>query len=217
MQINRAIMSVIHPATMLIAGGTGSGKSVFTRSLLANHKQTFSNLPAAPKIVWCYGIFQQSFRNQIPNTRTKYHEGMIDEEYLQINKPDVVVIDDMMTEKANDSFVHNLFTKISHHMSITVIFITQNMYEKGQCKMKRNAHYLVMMRSPSDKSQILTLSRQLYPGNSKFFLEAYDDSTKQKFGYLFIDVSPNSEDKTRLKTDIIPRSGKLAITVYVPK
>lgn len=212
-------MSLIHPATCLISGGTGSGKSVFTRSLIESHRQTFVGLPPTPKVLWCYGIFQDAFRKAIQNTASLFHEGMVDEEYLKTAKPDVLVIDDMMSEKANDTFVHNLFTKISHHRKITVIFITQNMYEKGQCKMKRNAHYLVMMRSPSDKSQILTLARQLYPGNSKFFLDAYNDATKHKFGYLFIDVSPNSEEETRLQTNILPLPGKLsrAPIVYVSK
>lgn len=210
-------MTVNHPATMLVCGGTGSGKSVFTRALISNHKLTFNGLTKTPKVLWCYGIYQNSFATSIPNTASKFHEGLVDEDQLKQLRPDILVIDDMMTEKANDAFVHNLFTKISHHMSITVIFITQNMYEKGQCKMKRNAHYLVMMRSPSDKSQILTLARQLYPGGSRFFIEAYNDATSRKFGYLFIDVSPSSEEQTRLQTDIIPIRGNLRTVVYVPK
>ena len=210
-------MSLSHPATCIISGGTGSGKSVFTRALIENHKLTFSGLPPVPKVLYCYGIYQDSFALPMPNTATLYHEGLVDEEYLRQKRPDILIIDDMMTEKANDAFVHNLFTKFSHHMKITVIFITQNMYEKGQCKMKRNAHYLVMMRSPSDKSQICTLARQLYPGNSHFFLEAYNDATKAKFGYLFIDVSPDSDEITRLQTNILPLNGIYSPIVYTPK
>lgn len=211
-------MSIQHPATCLISGGTGSGKSVFTRSVIENHTKTFKSLPSLPRVVWCYGIFQDSFKNPIKNTKSLFHEGMIDEEYIKRQKPDILVIDDMMTEKSNDQFVHNLFTKVSHHMNISVIFITQNLYEKGQCLMKRNAHYLVIMRNPSDKSQIITLSRQLYPGNSRFFLEAYNDATSKRFGYLFIDVSPHSEEETRLQTNILPNiRGIVQPVVYVEK
>lgn len=211
-------MSFNHPATCIVSGGTGSGKSVFTRSLIESHRSTFQHLPKIPKVVWCYGIFQDAFRIPIKNTASKFHEGLVTEDYLKMYKPDILVIDDMMREKANDTFVHNLFTKISHHMNISVIFITQNMYEKGQCLMKRNAHYLVVMRSPSDKSQILTLARQLYPGSSKFFLESYSDATRNKFGYLLVDVSPNSEEEFRLQTDILPNSrGETSPTIYVPK
>lgn len=210
-------MTLAHPATCIVSGGTGSGKSVLTRELVANHKYTFKGLPSVPKVLYCYGIYQEAFCKPIPNTATLYHEGMVDEEFLKSKRPDILIIDDMMTEKSNDVFVHNLFTKYSHHLKITVIYITQNMYEKGQCKMKRNAHYLVMMRCPSDKSQILTLGRQLYPGNSKFFLDAYNDATKDKYGYLFIDVSPDSDEQTRLQTAIIPESGCYSPFVYVQK
>lgn len=210
-------MSVCHPATIIVCGGTGSGKSVFTRALLENHQLTFLGLPKQPKILWCYGIYQDIFKKGLKSASSLFHDGLVNETELDHLEPDILVIDDMMTEKANDTFVHNLFTKISHHKKITVIFITQNMYEKGQCKMKRNAHYLVMMRSPSDKSQILTLARQLYPGKAKFFTEAYNDATSKRFGYLFIDVSPTSEERTRLQTNIIPINNQFHPVIYTPK
>ena len=211
-------MSFVHPGTCRVSGGTGSGKSVFTRNLIENHAKTFQNMPAIPKVLWCYGIMQESFKVPIRNTNSCFHEGLVDEDYIRHHRPDILIIDDMMNEKSDDVFVHNLFTKMSHHMKITVIFITQNLYQKGQCQMKRNAHYLVIMRSPSDKSQIITLGRQLYPGNSKYFIEAYNDATSCKFGYLFIDVSPHSEDETRLQTDVLPNSnGQVVPTVYVRK
>ena len=215
-------MSIIHPATIIIAGGTGSGKTVFTRALLENSSCVFQNLPLTPKVVWCYGIDQPGLNKQLRNAVVRYQEGMIDEESLRKLSPDIVVIDDMMSEKSDDKFTHNLFTKISHHCNVTVIFITQNLYEKGQCKMKRNAHYLVMMRNPSDKSQLTTLGRQLFPRKRSLlehFYEAYDDATSRKYGYLFIDVSPNSYEKEKLKTNILPdpKSGQVRVIVYQPK
>lgn len=214
-------MSLIHPATIIIAGGTGSGKTILTRSLLEHHKSVFTEMPVMPKVVWCYGIEQGTHKIPIPNILLHYNEGMIDGEFLRKCNPDVLVIDDMMSEKSNDQFVHNLFTKISHHMRITVIFITQNLYEKGQCKMKRNAHYLFLMRNPSDKSQLSILGRQLYPrmkSQLDHFYESYDDATSVKFGYLLIDVSPNSDENLKLKTNIIPDvNGRSNIIVYQPK
>lgn len=176
-------MSIIHPATIIIAGGTGSGKTVLTKSLLGHSDSVFVDLTKNPKVLWCYGIDQKNLRDSIPGIRIGYHEGMIDQDTLDSSKPDIIVIDDMMNEKSNDTFVHNLFTKISHHNRVTVIYITQNMYEKGQCKMKRNAHYLFMMRNPSDKSQITTLGRQLYPrkkGLLEHFYEAFQAFSRTK-------------------------------------
>ena len=70
------------------------------------------------------------------------------------------------------------------------------------------------MRNAADKSQVMNLARQLYPGNTKHLLEAYKDSTSEKWGYLLVDMSPETDEKLRLRTNIFP--GEL-LTVYVAK
>ena len=215
-------MTFVHPATIIVSGGTGSGKTVLTRAILANNRSTFVGLDCQrPTLLWCFGVYQPLFNDPIDNINTLYHEGMVSAETLASEKPDVLVVDDLMNEKANDPFTHNLFTRVSHHSRVTVIFITQNLYEKGQCKMKRNAHYIVLMRNPSDKSQLTVLGRQLFPRKKSLldhFYESYDDATRNRYGYLVIDVSPNSDESEKLKTNILPdKNGKLAIIVYQPK
>ena len=214
-------MSIIHPATVIISGGTGSGKTQLTRSLLEHHRLTFANLNNKPNVLWCYGVYQPVFREAIPNVTVQYKDNLAEVEDIERVKPDILVVDDLMTEKGNDCMMQNLFTKLSHHKNVTVIFITQNIFAKGHCNLKRNAHYLIMMRNPSDKSQISLLGRQLYPRSKtqlEHFYESYDDATKQKYGYLFIDVSPDSNEEQKLKSNILPdSSGALRVTVYVLK
>ena len=43
-----------------------------------------------------------------------------------------------------------------------------------------------------DESQVLNLGKQLYPGSSKGFMEAYEDSTSKLYGYLVVDCDPKS-------------------------
>lgn len=211
-------MSIIHPATILISGGTGSGKTWLTRKMLHFHRYVIDGLPENPRVIWCYGVGQSVHKQTIPNVSVTYNDGLIDEDNLTSQKPDILVVDDMMSEKANDQHTHNLFTKLSHHLGITVFYLTQNLYERGQTGMKRNAHYLIMMRNPSDKSQTTTLGRQLFPRHKsqlEHFYESYDDATRQKFGYLLIDVSPNSDDRYKLKTNIFPTDK--GVIVYVSR
>ena len=212
-------MTFIHPATIIVTGGTGSGKTVFTRSLIEHSSIVIEGIGRTPKVLWCYGI-KQDFK-PIANSRTVFHEGLVDEDDLKRMRPDILVVDDLMTEKSNDPFMHNLFVKVSHHMRITVIYITQNLYEKGQCKLKRNAHYLVLMRNPSDKGLLSTLASQLYPRNKRLqehFYESYDDATSDRYGYLLIDVSPESDEKQKLKTNVFPSSDdSLRVIVYQPR
>ena len=48
-----------------------------------------------------------------------------------------------------------------------------------------NAQYQVLFRNPRDSLQISISARQLYPLNSKSFLEIYERATHRAYGYLF--------------------------------
>ena len=43
-----------------------------------------------------------------------------------------------------------------------------------------------------DELQAMNLGKQLYPSNSKVFMEAYKDATSTVHGYLVIDCDPTS-------------------------
>jgi hypothetical protein len=68
--------------------------------------------------------------------------------------------------------------------------------------MSLNAHYIVLIKNPRDANQVATLARQMYPINSKFMLEAYKIATEKSYGYLLIDLKPDTDEKFRLRTNI---------------
>jgi hypothetical protein len=116
-----------------------------------------------------------------------------------------------------DHNVYNLFTKLSHHRNVSVVFITQNLFHKNKFvrTMNLNTHYIVMFRNPRDASQVAILARQMYPDNSQFVVEAYEDATKEPYGYLLIDLKPDTDDRYRIRTKIFlddPRQ-----YAYLPK
>ncbi|GIY20858.1 hypothetical protein CDAR_607591 [Caerostris darwini] len=55
-----------------------------------------------------------------------------------------------------------------------------------------------------DRSQIMHLGRQLYPSQTKFFREVYEDATSKPFSYLLIDLIPDTDDSLRLRSGIFP-------------
>ena len=79
--------------------------------------------------------------------------------------------------------------------------------------MSLNSHYLVLFKNPRDSLQITTLARQMYPGKSKFLLEAFQDATQKPHGYLLIDLKPETNDEERVRTDILDRQRQI---VYRP-
>ena len=209
-----------HPFTALVSGSTGSGKTVLLRKILLNHKELIPGTKKSIlKVIWCYGIYQSLYAQIIENVDVEYVRGLARESDIQSKRPDVIVIDDLMHEKSNDQNLTSLFTRGSHHLGISIFFVVQNLFAKGLRTISLNAHYLILMKNPRDKSQIQMLGRQLYPGKSKFFLESYEEATKRKFGYLIIDLSPYTDDELRLKSKILPDEGikgKIRPEVYVP-
>jgi hypothetical protein len=172
------------------------------------------------KIMYCYGSYQPLFddlERDIP--RFTLHQGLpnrseIDE--FADGEHGLIVLDDMMHQVVENPDMELLFTRGCHHRNISIIFVKQNLYNKGKSAktIALNTGYLVLFRNVRDTSQISTLGRQIYPGKSGILVEAYRDATKQQFGYLVVDMSPYGEDKYRLRTNVF--SGEDPI-IYVPR
>lgn len=131
-------------------------------------------------------------------------------------KPRLVIVDDMMRE-SNEQVV-DLFTKHSHHMGLSVIFITQNIFHKGKGMrdISLNSHYIVVYKSPRDRGQFATLARQICPGKTAYVNEAFEDATKKPYGYLLLDLTQTMPDELRYRTNIFP-DDEPSNVIYVPK
>ena len=200
-----------HPFTCIVAGPTSSGKSVFVAKLLQNVKEMIN--PPPQKIIWFYGEWQEMYaRLQIENLT--FHEGLPSNDQLDPRIRNLVIIDDLLAE--TDSRVTKLFTKGSHHRNTSVIYITQNLFDKNKENrtISLNAHYMVLFKSPRDAMQVEHLARQMFPGNTKFMREAFADATAKPFSYMLIDLKPDTPDHLRLRSTIFP--GELQ-TVYIKK
>ena len=77
-----------------------------------------------------------------------------------------------------------------------------------------NTSYGIYFKNCRDLSQFSYVARQFDPVNPKRVIEAFRDSTSEKYGYLFIDFSEGVPDDYRLKTCILPPE---KCYVYVPK
>ncbi len=55
--------------------------------------------------------------------------------------------------------------------------------------------------------QIMVLGCQIFPGNTKYFMESYQDATNQTFGFLLIDFKAKTPERFRLRSAVIRSSG----------
>ena len=198
-----------HPFTSQIAGVTGSGKSVFTFKLINEVNELITPVPE--KIVYCYSEYQPLF-NDYP--QVTFYEGLPNNDDFDGKQRTLLILDDLMSEAGEG--VSNIFTKISHHRNVSVIFLTQNMYYKSKHSrtMSLNTQYLILFKNPRDASQVATLGRQMYPNNSKFLVEAFNDATKRPYGYLLLDLRADTLENYRVRTNIFPGERQY---VYIPK
>lgn len=192
------------PFTSLIAGPTGAGKTVLVRRILKNHKLLFDLNAPILKVLWLYGVYQKAFNESISAVEIIYREGLPEEAEIFENKPHLIVIDDLMIELGANKKLTNLFTKHSHHHNISIFFLTQNFFYQGSQMrtISLNSHYLILLKNPRDKMQINHLAKQLFPDKPKLVLEAYEDATRSNYGYLLIDLKPDTPEAFRLRTRI---------------
>ena len=192
-------MPWIHPFTSLIAGPTGSGKSMFVKRFVTNIQHMMSPVPH--RITWCYGEYQTLYGTI---DGVDFVQGLPDLDSMDPQTRHLVVIDDLMTE--TDERVASLFTKKSHHRNISVMYIVQNLFHQGKHHrtISLNAHYMVVFKNPRDASQIHSLARQMFPQKPGFILEAYEAATAEPHGYLLIDMKQQTPDRLRLRSHIFP-------------
>jgi len=157
--------------------------------------------PQIEKIIWCYGIYQEIFDKY---SQIQFHEGLPDLNIFDGKQKTLLILDDLMSE--TDDRVTKLFTKISHHRNVSILYLTQNLFysSKHTRTISLNAHYFVLFKNVRDSTQIANLARQMFPGKSNFMIEAFGDATMAPFGYLLVDLKPETDERCRLRTNIFP-------------
>ena len=140
-----------------------------------------------------------------------FHKGLPSQEEIEQFTPDeqhrLIILDDLMSEVSKSQTMQDLFCQFCHHRRLSVIFITQNLYQQGKVArtIALNTHYIVLLKNMRNRSQISYLGREMFPKNPNILIESYDDClAHHPFGYLVVDLSPYSEDEYRLRTHVFP-------------
>ena len=201
------------PSTWVVSGMTGSGKTFWLYKLLQNKDIMFVSPPN--NIRYCYSVWQNVFDDMENELNVTFLEGLPSVEHIKDifdGKHNLIYLDDLQHEVSNNKEIEKLFTQLSHHNNLSVIYINQNLYYQGKCArtMNLNTAYTVMLKNPRNIQQAALLGMQI--GMRKVLKEAYQDVNKKQYGYLIVDLSPKSNEKYRLRTNVFP--DELPVIVY---
>jgi hypothetical protein len=196
-----------HPTTIVLAGPTQCGKTHFL--IRAIRGQCFK--PEPQRIVWVYGEMQPAYEDLARDLPyIEFVKGFTSELYETFDPAvrNLLILDDQMenkaTHKRGDNAVTKFFTQGSHHRNLTAVYIVQNLFHQDTSMrtISLNTHYMVLFKNPRDATQIRTLGQQMYPDNPRILVEAYRDATSQPYGYLLLDLRPDTCDALRILTDV---------------
>jgi hypothetical protein len=188
---------------------TGSGKTVWTRNLIANKERLFK--PEAPRcVIFFYRQWQPIYTEmQESGLVHLFIEGIPEEAQLKElfsrykQYGGCICILDDLADSVNDT-VTLLFTVLSHHLKVTVILLVQSLFLENKlyrtCSL--NAHYIVLMKNKRDGVSVSYLARQISPYHSKYITESFMKATQTPYSYLLFDMRQETNDLLRLRTNI---------------
>lgn len=209
---------VSNPSNFLLVGATRTGKTSLMLDIIRDREEIFAR--EIESIYYCFEVWQNVFDN-FPFVN--FHQGLIKnvQEVFPVstnpNKQHILVIDDMVTDiEESGVLMSKIFSVYGHHLNINVFLLTQNLFYQNKFfrNITLNTHYIILLQMRRDKSQLKRFFSQIYPSKSALLMEVYNQSTRGKFKYLMVDLSPDKDVSFLLRTNILPREIE---TVYIPK
>lgn len=202
MEIERKHLLFKHPCNVLVSGPTGSGKTHRLRNILAKKGLFFNLNKEKINVLWAYGQWQPILDVSISDhLNVKYLTSIPTEKELLSFKPDILVLDDFMYEMQKCKDFETLFIKKGHHMNISIFFLVQNphYHDKKMRTITMNCHYMIYTQNVRDNTQINIIAKQT---GFKILPEAYKDAIKNPFGYIRLDLTPDTPEHLRIITNV---------------
>lgn len=192
-------LRLVHPSRTVVSGPSRAGKSSLVWAIIDNVKEMYDQ--PIHRIIYCYSLWQPIF-DDYKHKGVIFYQGLPKEDFFDGKSNTLLIIDDLVSSTNSD--IVNLFTRGSSHLSISIIFITQNIFHKKIRDITLNSTYLIIFKNFRDIGQFSALARQIWGSGYKFAIEAFTDATSRPYGYLLIDAEPTQDDNYRVRTNILP-------------
>ena len=152
------------------------------------------------KNLYFYDTYQKKFDQFIDSIQ--FIQGLPSLEILKDTSQSLVVLDDLIHYPKD--VITKIVTVYSHHYNFSVIFTTQNLFNKSIREILLNSHFVVLFKNCRDTTQIQTFMRQAFQENKKNAFQAYKNRTSEARGYLLLDFRPDMYYSKRIQRGIFP-------------
>ena len=197
-----------HKLSLLVVGPTQSGKTYFVQQILKHNRIVYEEQKSI-RIFWYYNQWQECYEDLKTSLgkSIRFERGVpeLSENLCEINPRynNIIILDDLKAEATDSPVVSRLFTQ-GRHRNASVILLLQNMFpkEKYNTDISRNAQYLALFRSPSDRKQIAIIGERMFDKNRVHFINTYCKETEKPFGYLLVDNKPDTPADKQTLADL---------------
>ena len=188
------------PASFLVTGSSGAGKTDLVLRIITHRLSIFRK--PFEEIIYFYDTYQDKFDQYA--TTVKFVNSLIDVKFT--GRSTLIIIDDQALNISTE--IVSLFTT-GRHKNVTPMLLVQNIFLPSPLMrtIVANCSHFLFLKSPKSRFQLANLLRQIYSKDqSKHVLAAYDDATRQKYTFLWLDLSPNADERLRIKSRLYTAS-----------
>ena len=150
----------------------------------------------------CYEDLKKSLEKSI-----RFERGVpeLSEDLYEINpRYNITILHDLMAEATDISAVLDCLSKADIETASVILLLLHNMFLKGKYNtdFSRNAQYLALFRSPSDRKQIGIIGERMIDKNRIYFTNAYYKETENPFGTLLVDNKSETPAEEQILADL---------------
>ena len=193
---------------MFVVGSSQCGKTHFVEQLLTKNCIKYPSKKPR-RIYWFYNQWQPRYTSlkSTLGDEIQFTQGLLvlseDSQEISPKFNNRLLFDDLMSQATESPVLSKLFTQ-GRHRNASTILLLQNMFPKGtfNTDISRNAQYMVLFRSLSDRKQIDIVAERIFAKYRLNFMSAYGSVTAKPYGYVLVDNQPKTTTDKQVVSDV---------------
>jgi len=183
---NVGLYEMQKPFRLIVAGGSGTGKTYFVQQLV--NKNHFTS--DFDSIIYYSPAYADDTPEFIPHVEYKKVDLLTKDEISEIKTNTLFIFDDLMHESAKSLRMEQMFAVIARKKNVSLILMAQNLYQTGFRNLRLNCTGIVMFKFHAG----IDINRRIIKDlglKGLITSTELDTMYKNRHSYIYIDIHPN--------------------------